>query len=329
MKARFAGGLERLRLWSEQNVRLLLLLALAFVTVLVLLSMRAVEWSTVARMWGQVAPGWLLLSIAANVGVVALSTVEWRLLLPRGVHVGWKRMWRVNALTALAVSSTPFLAGHGAGVVILAREPGVGFRAAGSVLALDQLAEGLAKLVLIGLAILVAPKASWIREGGGMLAVAVALLMLALFLVGRRLLPMGKAVVGGSFPLALCAVLGMKGAEALGVLAAQQSLGIELPLATLAIVLSATALGTMLPLTPGQVGTYEASAFLAYRWLGVAPEAAMALAVVQHVSYLAGTAGAGYLMLLWTATRARKHANAPATSLSAEAKRADQPSGIA
>jgi uncharacterized membrane protein YbhN (UPF0104 family) len=301
VRAQIAGGAGRLRDWGERNSRVIVVASLAFVTLLVFLSLRAVEWRLVAATWSRTSVWWLGASIAANALVVAASAVEWRLLLPRGTDVPFARMWRVNALTALAVTTTPFLAGHGAGAVILAREPGVGYTAAVSVLALDQLAEGLAKLTLLALAVMVAPGTGWIHDGARAVAIAVGALLLALVVLGPRFLRIRRSVVGGSFPLAFGAVLAMKGAEGLGILAAQQSLGIDLPLASLAVVLAATGLGTMLPLTPGQIGTYEASAFLAYRWLGVAAEEAMAVAIVQHVCYLLGTAGAGYLTLLWIA----------------------------
>jgi uncharacterized membrane protein YbhN (UPF0104 family) len=294
-----------MREWRARNPRAPLLAGLALVTVLALLSIRAVEWAGVAAIWKRIDALWLLAAVVASVGVVAMSTVEWKLLLPGGVHVGWRRLWRVNALTALAVGTTPFLAGHGAGVVMLAREPGVGYPAAVSVLALDQLAEGLAKLALIAMALAVIPGTEWMREGARAVALAVGALLVALVVVGPRLLRIPRSVVGGAFPLAFAAVLAMKGAEGLGVLAAQRSLGIDLPVVTLAVILSATALGTMLPLTPGQVGTYEASAFLAYRWLGVPAEQAMAIAIVQHACYLIGTAGTGYITLAWIAARGR------------------------
>jgi uncharacterized membrane protein YbhN (UPF0104 family) len=300
-----AAGARRFGDWSERHSRAIPIVGFALVTALVLVSLRAVEWRTVAQLWARLEAPWLLLSIAAGTVVVTISAIEWRLLLPIGVRVGFTRMWRINALTALAVSSAPMLAGHGAGAVLLAREPGVGYGAAVSVLALDQLAEGFAKLTLIALAVAVAPGTQWIREGASALALGVGALLVVLLVAGPRLLKMPRMVLGGTFPIAFAAVLAMKGAEGLGILAAQQSLGISLPPVTLVVVLSATALGTMLPLTPGQIGTYEASAFLAYRWLGLGAEEAMALAIVQHACYLAGTAGAGYLTLSWTAARGR------------------------
>jgi uncharacterized membrane protein YbhN (UPF0104 family) len=54
---------------------------------------------------------------------------------------------------------------------------------------------------------------------------------------------------------------------------------------------------TMLPISPGNVGTYEASVFLAYRYLGVAPEVALSLAIVQHVCFMLPAVGVGYSYL--------------------------------
>src|SRR5205085_6734674 len=47
------------------------------------------------------------------------------------------------------------------------------------------------------------------------------------------------------------------------------------------LVLATAILATMLPLSPGNLGTYEASVFLVYRYLGVSPEVALSLAIVQ------------------------------------------------
>jgi uncharacterized membrane protein YbhN (UPF0104 family) len=60
------------------------------------------------------------------------------------------------------------------------------------------------------------------------------------------------------------------------------------------LVLATVILATMLPISPGNLGTYEASAFLTYRYLGVAPELALSLAIVQHVCFMLPAVGIGY-----------------------------------
>ena len=61
------------------------------------------------------------------------------------------------------------------------------------------------------------------------------------------------------------------------------------------VVLASVALATMLPVAPGNLGVYEGAALLAYRWAGVDPETALALAVLQHLALLAAMGGAGWL----------------------------------
>jgi glycosyltransferase 2 family protein len=89
----------------------------------------------------------------------------------------------------------------------------------------------------------------------------------------------------------------MKAAEALAIAAIILALGVDLPVSAAVVVLGAVNLATMLPVAPGNVGTYEAGAIAAYRWLGVAPEAALAAAIVQHLCFLLPAVGAGAVVL--------------------------------
>jgi uncharacterized membrane protein YbhN (UPF0104 family) len=110
------------------------------------------------------------------------------------------------------------------------------------------------------------------------------------------------------FLAALAACFGMKLVEGLAILATQHALGVSLPASSAVLILAATGIGTMLPLAPGNLGTYEASVFLAYRWLGVSSADAIALGLVQHLAYLAATTGAGYAVLSVRQVRAwRRH----------------------
>jgi uncharacterized protein (TIRG00374 family) len=98
------------------------------------------------------------------------------------------------------------------------------------------------------------------------------------------------AVLPAGFALALL----MKVAEATGIVAVQTSLSVELPVAATLVVLASVSLATMIPLAPANLGVYEGSAFLAYRWAGVDGESALALAVLQHLALLAAMGGSGW-----------------------------------
>ena len=71
-------------------------------------------------------------------------------------------------------------------------------------------------------------------------------------------------------------------------------------------------LATIISVSPGNVGVYEGSAYLAYTALGVSPETALGLAVLQHVAYLIPMAGTGWVVVLLAQKRAQAAAIAPA-----------------
>jgi uncharacterized membrane protein YbhN (UPF0104 family) len=92
-------------------------------------------------------------------------------------------------------------------------------------------------------------------------------------------------------------VLLMKTAEGCAIAAVQSAFGVHLGFGGTLLVLAAVILGTMLPLSPGNLGTYEASAFLTYRYLGIAPDQALSLAIMQHVCFMLPSVGVGYVLL--------------------------------
>jgi uncharacterized membrane protein YbhN (UPF0104 family) len=167
-------------------------------------------------------------------------------------------------------------------------------RGALSVLALDQLGEGIAKVGVFLLVGLLAPLPGWMRGGLITVSVGVAALLVVLSVASRWASELRTLHDWRRSTQALVSVLSTKVAEAAAIVAVQHSLGISIAPAGTLLVLSAVILGTMIPVAPGNLGTYEASAFLAYRYLGVAPEAALSLALVQHLCFMLPSIGVGY-----------------------------------
>jgi uncharacterized membrane protein YbhN (UPF0104 family) len=87
----------------------------------------------------------------------------------------------------------------------------------------------------------------------------------------------------------------MKAAEFGGILAVQQALGLNLPVGTALLVLASVNFATIVSVSPGNLGVFEAASFAAYRLTGVSPEHALTLSLVQHVCYLIPMLGVGYL----------------------------------
>ena len=296
------------------------LIAWVAATLLLVVLFRAAGWQRVAELAARVDGLWIVAAVLANLAIQPCAAIQWRLLLPAGQRLRLRTMLSITALSSLAMNSAPALVGHASSVVLLARQPGICHSTALSVLALDQLTEGLAKVTVVLLAIAVLPVPDWMRDAAIGLAVIVALFLAALLLAARSHLRLARwpqtskarsplAFVARwaerletlrtprRFVGALLACYGMKLAEAFGILATQQALGIDLPVASALLVLAAAGFGTMVPLAPGNLGTYEAAVFVAYRWLGVPAADALALAVVQHLAYLVAATGAGYALL--------------------------------
>jgi uncharacterized membrane protein YbhN (UPF0104 family) len=81
------------------------------------------------------------------------------------------------------------------------------------------------------------------------------------------------------------------------------ALGVQIPGWGVLLVLSAVVLSTMASVTPANLGIYEGSALLAYSLIGVEPEVALGLSVVQHVAYLVPSAGVGWVLLAFRGLR--------------------------
>lgn len=280
---------------------------------------RGLPLGSVARELSTVRPGWIAVAVLCGLIVLPLWTAEWVRLAPGRERPRFGTTLEVVALTSTTLNTVPFFAGEAAGVVLLVGRAGLSRGAALGVLALDQLLVGVAKLVAIAAAAAFAPVPAWVRAGVTALAVGVGVALVVLAAVagstttheaGTELRPvlLARLVAGARRhldlardPARIAAVVTIallkKSAEVGAALAVQQALGVDLPWWSGIVVVAALGVGTLLPIAPANLGTYEATAFLAYRSLGVAPETAIALGAVQHVCALAAGTLPGYLLL--------------------------------
>lgn len=291
-------------------------------TVLVVLALRGVDWDRVWTAVRRARPTWLALAVAGNALILPLAAWQWMWLVPGGARVGFGEMFWIRAVTSTVANGGPFLGGYAATVHLVAKRTGIGYGRAVSFKALEQVAEGFAKLVVVGSAVLVAPLPRSFRVTALVLVVAVpALAALAGFGAGRRRILerwaarrrgwrrslaefAGRASEGLEAvrrPRVLAAALALgvaqKVAEGLALAAVLAALEVTVPLSTLLLVLAAVNLSTMISVTPANLGIYEGAAFLAYRATGVDGGTALALSVLQHAAYLIPMAGAGWILL--------------------------------
>ena len=122
-----------------------------------------------------------------------------------------------------------------------------------------------------------------------------------------------RAGIAGSAGISIAAWL----LDAVSFWLAAQAVGVELSYGGAMLVAGITVLGTAIPSAPGYVGTFELAAAGMAGALGVAPAAALAMAVVAHVMTLAPMALGGAVALAFVGTSlgdaAREASSAPAT----------------
>jgi uncharacterized membrane protein YbhN (UPF0104 family) len=264
---------------------------------------------------------WIAAALLCFVAILPLWAMQWWLVAPPARGRTMPVMLRVVAKTSSVLNTTPMLVGEAAGVVFLATDAGVDRASGMAVLAMDQLLVGLAKLGVLAAAASLLPLPGAMLAGIRALCVGVGVLLAALLVVAwsdppRRArlaarLPHRVAGIAERAALALAPLrsppraggalllaLAKKGCELLAILAIQRAFGVELPAASALLVLAALNLATLLPLVPGNAGVFEAAVVFAYGWLGVPPERALGMAVVQHACYFAALALPGYGWLL-------------------------------
>jgi uncharacterized membrane protein YbhN (UPF0104 family) len=191
------------------------------------------------------------------------------------------------------------------------------------ILTLDQLINGLAKIVLIALAVLLVPLPAWMRNGvllllGLTVAALAALLMVAH--ASERLRAFAAGFSGLAAQLAdqaavwadhlkllrnpsqawpvLAIGIAKKGLELAAILAVQVACGIPLSIEIAVLALAALSVTTMLPAAPANLGVYEATVVFVYQSAGVPQPVALAAALLQHAAVLAPSLAVGAIALL-------------------------------
>ena len=290
--------------------------AVAVLGILLIVAVRRFDLVHVVATLATARPAWLALAVASYLAILPLWALQWSVLAPRDGRPLFGRMLGVIAMTSSVLNTTPMLVGEAAAVVFLVTRAGIARASALSMLAMDQLVLGVAKVAVLVLATWLLVLPLWMERGLRALGALVALFLVALLAVawGERavsrvaqrlperagnalhaaaaaLAPLRSPWRGGS---ALALALLKKLAEILAIVCLQRAFGIDLPLSSAVLVLAALNLATLVPVVPGNVGVYEAVVVLTYGYLGVDAERALGVALAQHACYFVALALPGY-----------------------------------
>ena len=260
---------------------------------------------------------WLALSMLAYLGMLPVAALQWLALLPRAANqpnVSFPSLVRCYAISAVVNNTTHVVLGQSAATLLI-RQLGIGTERVLSMLLVNQLCVGVAKLGVFALAALLHPLPGWMQRG----IVGLVVALLVLFAAGAVLRGLGASVLSritaraSNFGRFLAAVanltpaqlllgvacaLAVKLMEAAAIFAVQQAFSIGASAEKVFGVLAATAVATLVPIAPANLGTYESAVYIVLHASGVSAEQSIAAAVVQHALGLLATITPG-LLLLW------------------------------
>ena len=163
----------RLASWSPALLRGGILLG---ATLLLVVALQDIDWDRLLQLLRGLRLPWVAVAIGLNASIIVLWSLQWRILVPGEGSVTWANMLLVVSAMAMISNSVPFMVGQASGVLLLARYGRIGHASALSVYTMEQVAEGIAKIVVVIGVALFAPLPTWLARGVQELAVAVSVL---------------------------------------------------------------------------------------------------------------------------------------------------------
>lgn len=310
---------------SPGHRRALRLVGLAIVVVFAAFGVAEVDLRRLGASLAAAQPGLLLLAALANVANLVFHAYRWAAVVrPRGVRVRTADVLAATTAGFAVGIAVPARAGDLVRAHLLARRAGLGRSFVLASAALDYVV-GTASLVpLVALLAVATPLPSWARDALGVTAVASAGGAVALFalrpprdgapgteapglagLVARLRSGLSAVREPGALARALGWASAGWAAELAVAWATLAAAGIAPDLGLSALVVLATAAANAISVSPGNAGPFELAAMLPLAGIGIAPEPALAFALLLHVVHLAPAAAMGGWVLLRESARPR------------------------
>lgn len=265
-------------------------------------------WDKVATALASANPGLLALALMASVGIYPLWIWQWRQIAAPLRRVRWPVMAQIVALSIGARFTVSGIGGVASGGAALHLHAGLTPAEAASVMTVDQILAGCTKLLMLALALAIAPVPPAVRNVSLALGAALVGLGMLLVVLARlersphraRVSRLRAAITGfardlarlGSVRIVLpAAVLALmkKGLEVASAYALQSSLGIDGSPALAILAVASVSLVSLMPLAPVQLGPQALAVFTTYAVLGTPTAEAISVAVLHQAMALIST----------------------------------------
>ena len=293
----------------------------------------SLSWGEVLAVAMRADPLWLVLALAFNLTNAPLWALCWRRLMARKAQVALLPLTFVLAVVAAAIQAFSILGGGAIAFVLITGRLGLSRPAAASLRVLEGLTTGIVKVLLVGAALALVPGTALLRGvGAGLLGMmGVGLVGLIILSRSHSLLYTCAARIGGrarswiealadwtSHLDAVRSPVRLGGAvffmlmrrigDGLAAWCVAMACGIPVGPEIIVLVIASIAVVTMVPVPAGNVGLYELAVVAAYQWAGVAPEVALAAALLQHAIALGSVLIPGALIMAFAPGFARPQA---------------------
>jgi glycosyltransferase 2 family protein len=304
----------------------------------VVLVLRGVDLAQTASLLGSARPGWLLLALAAVCGDLFFRALRWQVLIRPIRPVPLGRLSAYMLVGYLANNVLPARLGELVRSHYLGDREGISRSATLGTVVVERVVDTVV-LVAIGAVAILVLNIRGVIGSAILVGIALAALLcvaLAVTLAAHRLPGAGRAaaflarwprIVGiatrlraglrvAALPrtVALATLLSVVAwsCTVLAVLAAGQSIGIQLTVGEGALLAAGTNLATAIPSGPGYLGTFEYAGQTIALAFGLDAAAGLALALLIHVLTLAASSAGGCVALLHV-TRSGAARTVPAT----------------
>jgi len=265
---------------------------------------------------------YLMLAILILLFSLLIKAYQWQFFMPKKQAIPFRYMLEIISVMFMMANSIPW--GQAFTIYHMGHLRKVGKVIAISVMTLDQVITGFAKLAMLIFVTIFASIPFWAKNGILLAVVLIGTFSFILIYISYKhrdfqekeqpikyfswkmisyhvskwahylhVLRDYKLTLS-TFFLAFC----LKLCEVAAIYLVQRGFGIDLPLWTSFLLMITINLATMFPITPGNIGVFEATVFIIYKYLGIDPNQAMTLALFHHIVYLIPMVIPGYIIAM-------------------------------
>lgn len=290
-----------------------LLFSLGVSALFLYFALRGLDLGAIGQSLLGVNSGGLLLAAGIHLSSFWVRSLRWRTLLAPLKPIAARQLFSPLSISYLANNTLPMRAGEFVRAYLLGRKEGLSKASVFSSIMLERILDGLTLLLFLGVIALLLPLPTWVQRVG--LLAGLAFIGVSAFLTGLvflrsqtmgvvrlclRILPAGlhtrveqlieRFVSGldviqsgrGLFEVAAWSIV-VWGLEALALFTVALACGQSLSVLGAFFVLVIINLGTMIPSSPGYVGTFEFFCAKSLAVFGILEAPAMGFALVLHV----------------------------------------------